>query len=114
MLDPLEEGAGQVFVEEALAVGAEGGVVPDFVLDVQAHEPAVQQVVVDRFDQLALAADGEQDLQQQALSSISGGTEGRPRRAYTASNSRFIVASSASTTARSLRSGCVAVPALQG
>ena len=42
-----------------------------------------------------------------ALSSISGGTEGRPRRAYTASNSRFIVASSASTAARSLRSGCV-------
>jgi hypothetical protein len=37
------------------------------------------------------------------LRSISGGTEGRPRRAYTASNSRFIVASSASTTARSLR-----------
>ncbi len=66
-LDALEEGTGEVFVEQAFAVGAEGGVVPDFVLDVQAHEPAVQQVVVDRFDQLALAADGEQDLQQQGL-----------------------------------------------
>ena len=41
-----------------------------------------------------------------AMSSISGGTDGRPRRAYTASNSRFMVASSASTTARNLRSGC--------
>jgi hypothetical protein len=40
-----------------------------------------------------------------ALSSISGGTEGRPRRAYTASKSLLIVASSASTTARNLRSG---------
>ena len=66
-LDALEEGARQVFVEEAFAVGAEGGVVPDLVLDVQAHEPAVQQVVVDRLDQLAFAADGEQDLQQQGL-----------------------------------------------
>lgn len=66
-LDALEEGAGEVFVEQTFAVGAEGGVVPDLVLDVQANEPAVQQVVVDRFDQLAFAADGEQDLQQQGL-----------------------------------------------
>ena len=43
-----------------------------------------------------------------ALSSISGGTDGRPRRAYTASNSLFMLASSASTTARNLRSGCAA------
>jgi hypothetical protein len=41
VFDPLEEHAGQVFVEQALAVGAEGGVVPDLVLDVQADEPAV-------------------------------------------------------------------------
>jgi hypothetical protein len=66
-LDTLEKGAGQVFVEQAFAVGTEGGVVPDLVFDVQTDEPAVQQVVVDRFDQLALAADGEKDLQQQGF-----------------------------------------------
>jgi len=60
-LDALEEGTGEVFVEQAFAIGAEGGVVPDLNLDVQAHEPAVQQVVVDCLDQLALNADGEQD-----------------------------------------------------
>jgi len=67
VLDPLEEHAGQVFVEEPLAVGAEGGVVPDLVFQGQAHEPAVQQVVVDGLDQQPLAADREQDLQQQGL-----------------------------------------------
>jgi len=67
VLDPLEKGAGQVFIEEPLAVGAEGRVVPDLVIDVQSHEPAVQQVVLDGLDQLALAADGKQDLQQQGL-----------------------------------------------
>lgn len=66
-LDALKEGASEVFVEQAFAVGTEGGVVPDLVFDVQAHEPAVEQVVVDGLDQLALAADGEQDLQQQSL-----------------------------------------------
>lgn len=64
---PLEEHAGQVFVEEPLAVGAEGGVVPDLVFQVQADEPAVQQVLVDGLHQQPLAADGEQDLQQQGL-----------------------------------------------
>ncbi len=48
--DAFEEGACEVFVEQAFAVGGEGGVVPDFVFDVQAHEPAVEQVVVDRLD----------------------------------------------------------------
>jgi len=67
VLDALEEHARQVFVEQALAVGAEGGVVPDLVFDVQAHEPAIEQVVVDGLDQQPLAADGEQDLQQQGF-----------------------------------------------
>ena len=52
--------------------------VPDLVFDVQAHEPAVQQVVVDRLDQLALAADGEQDLQQQGLEQHLGRHRGAP------------------------------------
>ena len=87
-LDALEEGARQVFVEEAFAVGAEGGVVPNFVLDVQADEPAVQQVVVDRLDQLAFAADGEQDLQQQGLEQHLR----RHRRSATAGVHRFELA----------------------
>lgn len=41
--------------------------IPDLVFDVQACEPAAHRVVVDRIDQLALAADGKQDLQQQGL-----------------------------------------------
>lgn len=45
-LDALEEGASEVFVEQAFAVGAEGGVIPDLVFDVQTDEPAAQQVVV--------------------------------------------------------------------
>jgi len=55
--DALEECAGEVFIEQALAVGAEGGAVPDLVFDAKAHEPSVQHVVVDRLDQLAIAAD---------------------------------------------------------
>ena len=66
-LDALEEDAGEVFVEQTFAVGAEGGVVPDLVFDVQTNEPAIQEVVVNRFDQLAFAAKGEQDLQQQGF-----------------------------------------------
>jgi hypothetical protein len=66
-LDPLEEHSGQVFVEQAFAVGTERGVVPDLVFQVQADKPAVQQVVVDGLHQQPFAADGEQDLQQQGL-----------------------------------------------
>jgi len=66
-LDALKEAARQPFVEEPLAVGAEGGVIPDFVFEVEADKPAVQQVVVDGFDQEPLGADGEQDLQQQGF-----------------------------------------------
>ena len=39
----------------------------DLLFDVQAHVPAVQQVVFDGLDQLAFAADGEQNVQQQSL-----------------------------------------------
>ena len=44
--------------------GAECGVLLDVVFQVQTHEPAVQQVVVDGLDDMAFAANGEQDLQQ--------------------------------------------------
>jgi hypothetical protein len=105
-LDTLEEDAGEILVEQALPVGTEGGVVPDRIIDVQTHEPAVEKVVVDRFDQLALAADGKQDLQQQGVEQHLRGHRG----AATAGVHRFELAihlaSSASTTARNLRSGC--------
>ena len=66
-IEAIEEGSGKTFVEQAIAVGAEGGVVRDLVSDVQTHEPAEQPVLADRFDQLALAADGEQNRQQEGL-----------------------------------------------
>jgi hypothetical protein len=39
-------------------------VIPHGIVDVEAHKPAVEELGVDRLDQLALAADKEQDLQQ--------------------------------------------------
>jgi len=63
-LDPLKKAAHQAFVEEALAVGTEGGVIPREILDVQTHKPAAETLDVNRLDQLEFATDGKQDLQQ--------------------------------------------------
>lgn len=51
---------------------------------------------------------GHMSVCSKPLSSVSGGTEGRPRRAHTALHSRFMRDSSASTEVRSLRSGSAA------
>lgn len=42
VLDPLEEHPHQFFVEQPLAVGAEGRVVPHPILKIEAHEPAAE------------------------------------------------------------------------
>ena len=41
--------------------------VEDFVFELEADKPAIQQAVVDGFNQEPLGADGEQDLQQQGF-----------------------------------------------
>lgn len=65
--DPLEEATSELFVEQTLVVGTEGRVIPYLVLEVQPHKPAIEQVVVTGFREQPLAANGEQDLQQQRL-----------------------------------------------
>jgi hypothetical protein len=61
----LEEGFGNVPIEQPLAVLGEYGHVPDRVIHVQAHEPTEQQVVVELFLQHSLAAHRVQGLQQE-------------------------------------------------
>jgi hypothetical protein len=60
----LEKQAADPFVQQAVAVGAEGGVIPNRVIQRQADEPAVEQVEVDVLHQLPLGAARKQDLQQ--------------------------------------------------
>lgn len=60
----LEESLSHAVAEQALAVGAEGRVVPDGFVDVHADEPAVKRVVFDVLDQLPFGADREQGLDQ--------------------------------------------------
>ena len=61
----LEEGFGNVAIEQPLAVLREYGHVPDGVIHVQAHEPTEQQVIVELFHQHSLAAHRVQGLQQE-------------------------------------------------
>ena len=53
-----EELASHVGIEQTVAVDAEDGAVPYRFIHAQADKPLEQQVVVDLFDELALAADG--------------------------------------------------------
>jgi hypothetical protein len=45
----LEEGFGNISIQQALAVLGENGHIPDNVVHVQAHEPPEQQIVVELF-----------------------------------------------------------------
>lgn len=56
-------------VEQAIPVEREGGVIPHGIVDVQAHEPAEQQVVVHLLHQPALAVD---HLQQRSTKQALG------------------------------------------
>lgn len=58
--------------EPAVAVLGEARVISDLVVDGQADEPAVQQAVANLFHQLALAAHGEQDLDEHCAQQILG------------------------------------------
>jgi hypothetical protein len=55
---------GHVCLQQPIAILGEGGRIPDFVIRVQSHEPAKQQVVIHLFHQQALASNRVQHLQQ--------------------------------------------------
>ncbi|OAI15916.1 hypothetical protein A1355_10435 [Methylomonas koyamae] len=57
-----EKQATDALVQQAVAVGAESGVVPNFVVHGQANEPAIQQVEIDMLCQLPFWTDGKQDV----------------------------------------------------
>ncbi len=59
-----EERFDHFVLEQPVAVLGEHRVVPDLIVDRQSDEPAKQQVVLQLLDQLALGADGIEDLQQ--------------------------------------------------
>ena len=79
-----EEALCHRLAEQALAVGAEGRMVPHGFVEAHPHEPAVEQVVVDVLNQLALGADREQRLDQagaqQALRGDGGAAPARIQR----------------------------------
>jgi len=59
-----QERGGDLAVQQPLAVLGEHGRVPHQLVHVQANEPAEEQVVVELLQQLPLAADRIQDLEQ--------------------------------------------------
>ena len=59
-----EETLRHAFAKQAVTVGAESRVVPYRFVDIHADKPAIEQVVFDVLDQLALGADREQRLDQ--------------------------------------------------
>ena len=67
-------------VEQAVSVGAEGGVVPDLLVHAQANKPAIQQVVFEVANQGALGADRVQRLDQAGAQQALGGNGITPRR----------------------------------
>ena len=67
-----EELACNVGVEQTVAIDAEDGAVPHRVIHAQANEPSEQQVVVELLDELALAADREEDLHEQRTQQLLG------------------------------------------
>ena len=101
---PSEERAGDRLGDQAIPVGAEGGVVPHRLVHAQPDEAAIQQVVVDLIDQLPFGADGEEKSTwiRLARSIHSGGIDSLPVLAYRASSSEFMAAKRASTTTRSV------------
>lgn len=68
------------FPAGTLSVLGERRRVEGVIAGLQAQEPPVQEVDVDGLAELALAAEGIQGRERQALSSRSGGTLGRPVR----------------------------------
>ena len=78
--DLQEEGLGHLALKEALPVLGEGGGVPDGFVQIEAHEPAKEQVVLQVFAELALRRDGVEHLDEKSAQEIlgrDGGAAGR-------------------------------------
>src|SRR6185437_14913829 len=60
-----EQAFDHLMLQQAVAILGKGGVIPDGVVDGQAHKPAKQQVVAQLFAQLPFATNRVEDLQQQ-------------------------------------------------
>jgi len=101
----LEEGFGNVAIEQAFAVLGKHGHVPDAVIHVQTHEPAEQQVVVELFHQHPFAAHRVQRLQQERSQQLLRRDRRRPILAYKLLNRGFSCCSASSVMARSERNG---------
>src|SRR3990167_2367309 len=56
-----------VMLQQPVAILAERGVIPDLIVDTQTNEPAIEQVIVDMFNQLPFATNTEQHLEQRSL-----------------------------------------------
>ena len=72
--------------EQPVPVLGEHRVIPDRIVDAQAHKPAEQKVELQPLHQLAFRADRIEACNSEARSSFSGGIEGRPSGAYIAAN----------------------------
>jgi hypothetical protein len=75
----LKEDFGNVPIPQPFAVLGEYGHVPDRVIQVHAHEPTEQQVVVELFHQHSLAAHRVQGLQQERSQQLLGRDRRSPR-----------------------------------
>jgi hypothetical protein len=71
-----EEGLGDLPGQEPVAVLGEARRMPHGRIHPQAHKPAEEQIVVQLFHQLALAADGVQHLQQEGAEQLLGRDRG--------------------------------------
>ena len=67
-----EEGLGHVARKEAFSVLREGGGVPDRFVQIEAHEPAKQQVILQVLAELALGRDGIEHLDEKGAQEILG------------------------------------------
>ena len=67
-----------VCFEQLRAAVRETRLVPNILIRAQPDEPPEQQVVVGLLERQLFAADGVQDLQQQARTSFPGGIDGHP------------------------------------
>lgn len=60
-------------MDQPLQVGGKARVVPDLLVQGQAHKPAKENVVVDLFNEQTIAANGVEGLQEQGLEQLLGG-----------------------------------------
>jgi len=100
-----EELVGDVVVQESPPVLGEGGRVEGGLIDAQVEKPFEQQVVVEPFAERPLGGIEYNAINTDAFNSDSGGTDGRPRVEYIASNAPSSSARTVSTTRRIRRIG---------